>query len=97
MAWFGIGLAVAVVVLTIVRSHIGRAFWAYIILGIVGGVGGGTAGNVLGLRGVDDINPWNQLTALVGSLVFLIAFHQYRKWTLRNPPGGAIEPTFETY
>lgn len=97
MAWLGIGLTVAIVVLTIVKTKIGGAFWGYIILGVVGAVGGGTAGNVLGLRGVDDIHPGNLLTALVSSLVVLTIFHQYRKHQLRHPPTGAIEPHFETY
>jgi uncharacterized membrane protein YeaQ/YmgE (transglycosylase-associated protein family) len=96
LAWIGIGLCVATVVLTMIRGG-GSAFWGYIILGVVGAVSGGTAGNVLGWRGVEDVNPANLGTALITSVVFLVVFHGYRKYRLRNPPAGTIEPRYETY
>ena len=50
-----------------------------IVLGIVGAIVGGWLFNIFGASGVNGLNLYSLLVAIVGSVVLLVTYHAIRR------------------
>ena len=57
----------------------GEGMMLDILLGIVGAVVGGWLFNTFGASGVTGLNLYSLLIAVIGSIVFLVAYHAIRR------------------
>ena len=74
LAWIILGLVAGFIGSKIVNKA-GEGLVLDIMLGIVGAVIGGWLFSAFGAPGVSGVNLYSLLVAVVGSVVFLVAYH----------------------
>jgi uncharacterized membrane protein YeaQ/YmgE (transglycosylase-associated protein family) len=74
IAWIVLGLIAGFIASKIVNKN-GEGFLLDIVLGIVGAVVGGWLFRAVGMSGVTGINIYSLIVAVVGAIVFLVAYH----------------------
>jgi uncharacterized membrane protein YeaQ/YmgE (transglycosylase-associated protein family) len=74
LAWIVLGLIAGFIASHMV-SHHGEGLFLDIVLGIVGALVGGWLFSLFGSSGVNGLNAWSLLVAVVGACVFLMAYH----------------------
>jgi len=74
LAWIILGLVAGFIGSKIVNKS-GEGFFLDIILGIVGAVAGGFIFSLFGASGVNGLNLYSLLVAVVGSVLILVAYH----------------------
>ncbi len=72
--WLVIGLIAGFVGSKIVNNR-GEGLFLDIVLGIVGAFVGGYIFHLLGYAGVNGLNLWSMLVAVVGAVVVLVLYH----------------------
>ena len=77
-AWILLGLISGFVASHLV-NHRGEGMFLDILLGVVGAIIGGWVFHLLGLAGVDRLNLYSILVAILGSVVFLVVYHGLRR------------------
>jgi uncharacterized membrane protein YeaQ/YmgE (transglycosylase-associated protein family) len=78
LAWIVLGLVAGFVGSKLVNKT-GEGMLLDIVLGIIGAFVGGYLFTFFGARGVTGLNLYSLLVAVVGSVVFLIAYHALRR------------------
>jgi uncharacterized membrane protein YeaQ/YmgE (transglycosylase-associated protein family) len=78
LAWIVLGLLAGFIGSKIVNKQ-GEGLILDILLGIVGAVLGGWLFNTFGASGVTGLNLYSLLVAVIGSVVFLVAYHAIRR------------------
>ena len=78
LAWIVLGLIAGFVGSKLVNKT-GEGFMLDIVLGIVGAVIGGWLFNTFGASGVTGLNLYSLFVAVVGSVVFLLVYHAFRR------------------
>jgi uncharacterized membrane protein YeaQ/YmgE (transglycosylase-associated protein family) len=81
IAWIVLGLIAGFIASKIVNKS-GEGALLDIVLGIVGSVVGGWLFSVFGMPGVSGLNIYSLLVAVIGAVVFLLAYHAI---IARNP------------
>ena len=74
VAWIVLGLISGFIASKLVNKT-GDGVVLDIILGIVGAVAGGFIFNAVGATGVDGLNLWSMMVAVLGAVVVLIIKH----------------------
>jgi uncharacterized membrane protein YeaQ/YmgE (transglycosylase-associated protein family) len=74
LAWIILGLIAGFIGSKIVNKT-GEGFFLDIILGIVGAVVGGWLFSAFGMSKVTGLNIYSLIVAVVGAVVFLVAYH----------------------
>ena len=74
IAWVVVGALAGFVASRIVRSS-GDALLFDIVIGIVGAVAGGFVGSWIGGTGMQGVNPYSFILAVVGSACGLFVYH----------------------
>lgn len=74
LSWIVLGLIAGFIGSKIVNKS-GEGIVLDILLGIAGAVIGGWLFSVLGASGVSGVNLYSILVAVIGSVIFLIAYH----------------------
>jgi uncharacterized membrane protein YeaQ/YmgE (transglycosylase-associated protein family) len=74
LAWIVLGLIAGFIGSKLVNKT-GEGFVRDILLGVVGAVLGGWLFSVFGASGVNGLNLYSLLVAVVGSVVFLMVYH----------------------
>jgi uncharacterized membrane protein YeaQ/YmgE (transglycosylase-associated protein family) len=78
VAWVVLGLIAGFIGSKLVNKT-GEGFILDIALGIVGAVVGGWLFRVLGMSGVTGLNIYSLIVAVVGAVVFLLAYRAIRR------------------
>lgn len=78
LTWIVLGLVAGFIGSKIVNKA-GEGLVMDIILGIVGAVVGGWLFSMFGSSGVTGLNLYSLLVAVVGAVVFLLAYHAIRR------------------
>jgi uncharacterized membrane protein YeaQ/YmgE (transglycosylase-associated protein family) len=78
LAWIVLGLLAGFIGSKIVNKQ-GEGLILDILLGIVGSVLGGWLFNTFGAAGVTGLNLYSLLVAVIGSVLFLVAYHAIRR------------------
>jgi uncharacterized membrane protein YeaQ/YmgE (transglycosylase-associated protein family) len=78
LAWILLGLLAGFIGSKIVNKS-GEGVILDILLGVVGAVIGGWLFNMFGASGVTGLNLYSLLVAVVGAVVFLLAYHAIRR------------------
>jgi len=78
LAWIALGLVAGFIGSKIVNKA-GEGIFIDIVLGVVGAVVGGWIFSFLGATGVTGLNLYSILVAVVGAVLFLIAYHGIRR------------------
>jgi uncharacterized membrane protein YeaQ/YmgE (transglycosylase-associated protein family) len=78
LAWIILGLLAGFIGSKLVNKS-GEGVFLDVILGIVGAVVGGWLFNFFGASGVSGLNLYSLLVAVVGSVVFLVIYHAFRR------------------
>jgi uncharacterized membrane protein YeaQ/YmgE (transglycosylase-associated protein family) len=78
LAWIVLGLLAGFIGSKIVNKQ-GEGLILDILLGIVGAALGGWLFNTFGASGVTGLNLYSLLVAVIGSVVFLVAYHAIRR------------------
>ena len=78
ISWIVLGLIAGFIGSKVVNKT-GEGFFLDIALGIVGAVVGGWLFNVFGMSGVTGVNIYSLVVAIVGAVVFLVAYHAIRR------------------
>jgi Predicted membrane protein len=78
LAWIVLGLLAGFIGSKIVNKS-GEGVILDILLGILGAVIGGFLFNQFGSPGVTGLNLYSLMVAVVGSVVFLVAYHALRR------------------
>ena len=78
LAWIVLGLIAGFIGSKIVNKT-GEGVMLDIILGIVGAVVGGWLFNTFGHSGVNGLNLYSLLVAVIGSVAFLVTYHAIRR------------------
>ncbi len=73
-SWLILGLLAGFIGSKIVNSR-GEGLIRDVLLGIVGAIVGGFFFNLFGAAGVNGLNLYSLLVAIVGSVIFLVAYH----------------------
>ena len=84
IAWLVVGLIAGFIGSKIVNKT-GEGVVLDIVLGVVGALVGGFLFNMFGAQGVDGINLYSILVAVVGSVVVLLVYHM-----LFRPSGARV-------
>ena len=82
VAWIVLGLVAGFIGSKLVNKT-GEGLIRDVLLGVVGAIVGGYLFNLFGASGVTGLNLYSVLVAVVGAVVFLIAFHtifQFRRF-----------------
>ncbi|MGB2887392.1 MAG: GlsB/YeaQ/YmgE family stress response membrane protein [Candidatus Acidiferrales bacterium] len=74
LAWIVLGLIAGFIGSKLVNKT-GEGILLDIVLGIVGAVVGGWLFNTFGAAGVTGLNLYSLLVAVIGSVIFLVAYH----------------------
>jgi uncharacterized membrane protein YeaQ/YmgE (transglycosylase-associated protein family) len=74
IAWLVVGLIAGFIGSKIVNKT-GEGVVIDIVLGVVGAIVGGFLFNLFGAQGVDGINIYSIIVAVVGSIVVLVLYH----------------------
>jgi uncharacterized membrane protein YeaQ/YmgE (transglycosylase-associated protein family) len=78
VTWIVLGLLAGFIGSKII-NRTGEGFLLDIVLGIVGAVAGGWLFQFFGLAGVNGLNIYSLLVAVVGSMLVLITYHLIRR------------------
>ncbi len=78
LAWIILGLLAGFIASHLV-NHRGEGMVLDVLLGVVGAVVGGWIASVLGYSGVDALNLYSLLVAVLGAVVFLFLYHAIRR------------------
>ena len=78
LAWIVLGLIAGFVGSKLVNKS-GEGMMLDIVLGIVGAIVGGWLFNIFGASGVNGLNLYSLLVAIVGSVVLLVTYHAIRR------------------
>jgi uncharacterized membrane protein YeaQ/YmgE (transglycosylase-associated protein family) len=78
LAWIVLGLIAGFIGSKLVNKT-GEGLIIDILLGIVGAVVGGYLFKVFGASGVTGLNLYSLLVAVVGAVIFLVAYHAIRR------------------
>ena len=78
LAWIVLGLIAGFVGSKLVNKS-GEGMVLDIVLGIVGAIVGGWLFNMFGASGVNGLNLYSLLVAIVGSVVLLVTYHAIRR------------------
>ncbi len=78
LAWIVLGLIAGFIGSKLVNKQ-GEGLFLDILLGIVGAVVGGFLFKVFGASGVTGLNLYSLLVAVVGAVIFLVAYHAIRR------------------
>ena len=71
LAWIVLGLIAGAIAKAIMPGNDPGGFIVTILIGIVGAFLGGFLGNVITGRGLEGLNLWSILLAIVGSIILL--------------------------
>ena len=74
IAWIVLGLLAGFIGSKLVNKS-GEGFFLDVLLGVVGAVLGGWLFSAFGASGVTGLNLYSLLVAVVGSVLFLVAYH----------------------
>jgi uncharacterized membrane protein YeaQ/YmgE (transglycosylase-associated protein family) len=77
-AWLLLGLLAGFIASHLV-NHRGEGMVLDILLGIVGAIVGGWVFHMLGLTGINRLNLYSLLIAVLGSVLFLVVYHGIRR------------------
>jgi uncharacterized membrane protein YeaQ/YmgE (transglycosylase-associated protein family) len=77
LAWIALGLVAGFIGSKIVNRR-GEGIFLDVLLGIVGAITGGWLFRIFGARGVSGLNLYSLMVAVIGSVVFLVAYHAVR-------------------
>lgn len=80
LAWIVLGLIAGFIGSKLVNKS-GEGILLDIVLGIVGAVIGGWLFNAFGASGVTGVNLYSLLVAVIGSVIFLVAYHALARRT----------------
>ena len=78
VAWIVLGLIAGFIGSKLVNKT-GEGLMLDVALGIVGAVVGGWLFRMLGMSGVTGLNIYSLIVAVVGAVVFLVAYHAIRR------------------
>lgn len=78
LAWIVLGLIAGFIGSKLVNKT-GEGMILDILLGIIGAVVGGWLFHTFGAAGVTGLNIYSLLVAIIGSVVFLVAYHALRR------------------
>ena len=78
VAWLVVGLIAGFIASKLVNKT-GEGLVLDIVLGVIGAVVGGFLFNLLGASGVDGINLYSILVAVVGAVVVLVIYHAIKR------------------
>jgi len=78
VSWIVLGLIAGFIGSKLVNKT-GEGFFLDIALGIVGAVIGGWLFSLFGMHGVTGLNVYSLLVAVVGAVIFLVAYHAIRR------------------
>ena len=78
IAWLVVGLIAGFIASRIVNKT-GEGAFLDIVLGIVGAFVGGFLFSLVGASGVDGVNLYSILVAVVGAIVVLVVYHAIRR------------------
>jgi uncharacterized membrane protein YeaQ/YmgE (transglycosylase-associated protein family) len=78
VAWIILGLIAGFVGSKLV-NHQGEGIMLDIVLGVVGAIVGGWLFTKFGAQGVTGLNLYSIVVAVVGAVVFLVAYHAIRR------------------
>jgi uncharacterized membrane protein YeaQ/YmgE (transglycosylase-associated protein family) len=78
IAWIILGLIAGFVGSKLV-NHQGEGVLMDIVLGVVGAIVGGWLFTKFGAQGVTGLNLYSIVVAVVGAVVFLVAYHAIRR------------------
>lgn len=77
-AWLVLGLLAGFIASHLV-NHRGEGMVLDVLLGIVGAIVGGWVFHMLGFTGINRLNLYSLLIAVVGSVLFLVVYHGIRR------------------
>jgi uncharacterized membrane protein YeaQ/YmgE (transglycosylase-associated protein family) len=78
LAWIALGLVAGFVGSKLVNKS-GEGMILDIVLGIVGAIVGGFLFRLFGAHGVTGLNIYSLVVSVVGSVIFLVAYHAIRR------------------
>jgi uncharacterized membrane protein YeaQ/YmgE (transglycosylase-associated protein family) len=78
LAWIVLGLISGFIASKIVNKT-GEGFILDLVLGVVGAVVGGWLFNMFGHAGVNGLNLYSFLVAIIGAVVVLVIYHAIRR------------------
>jgi uncharacterized membrane protein YeaQ/YmgE (transglycosylase-associated protein family) len=78
LAWVVLGLVAGFIASKIVNKA-GEGILLDIILGVAGAVVGGWIFSLVGASGVSGLNLYSLFVAVIGAVVFLLAYHGIRR------------------
>ena len=78
VAWLVVGLIAGFIASKLVNKT-GEGVVLDIVLGVIGAIVGGFLFNLVGASGVDGINVYSILVAVVGSVVLLVGYHAVQR------------------
>ena len=90
VAWLVVGLIAGFIASKIVNKS-GEGVVLDIVLGVIGALVGGFLFNLMGAGGVDGINLYSILVAVVGAVVVLVLYHAIRRAWARTGSAVAAE------
>ena len=74
IGWIVLGLIAGFIASKIVNKQ-GEGLILDILLGVIGAVVGGYLFSIFGAKGVDGVNIYSMLVAVVGAVIVLIIYH----------------------
>ena len=77
LAWIVLGLVAGFIASKIVNKS-GEGILLDIVLGVVGAIAGGWIFSAFGASGVNGLNLYSLLVAVVGAVILLVAYHALR-------------------
>ena len=77
-AWLLLGLLAGFIASHLV-NHRGEGMVLDVLLGIVGAIVGGWVFHMLGFTGINRLNLYSLLIAVIGSVLFLVVYHGIRR------------------
>ena len=80
LAWIVLGLIAGFIGSKVVNKR-GEGLFLDIILGIVGALVGGWVFSAMGASGVNGLNLYSLLVAVIGSILFLVVYHAVARRT----------------
>jgi uncharacterized membrane protein YeaQ/YmgE (transglycosylase-associated protein family) len=82
LAWIILGLIVGFIASKLMNKT-GKGRILYIVFGVAGAIEGGFLVRLLGIgQGVSGLNITSLITAVIGAIVVLMAFHAFRRTTV---------------
>jgi uncharacterized membrane protein YeaQ/YmgE (transglycosylase-associated protein family) len=82
LAWIVLGLLAGFIASHLV-NHRGEGMILDILLGIVGAMIGGWIFQMFGASGVNGVNMYSVIVAVIGAIVFLVLYHAIRRMNRR--------------